>query len=661
MRPFAAITSLLLVTGLVGPLLFNSNPPPEEEAEAVLGNPRNLMIAYQRWKTQAKRNGADRKLVLPLGYSKGLSAEFTQAQGQAQLDLTDGTLSVEVRGLPNQEAFDVWLVDNGQSSVKPEPGDTMMRIDQLKHEGGSAKLRARLDHDSFSHFKLDFVVVVRAGQTPAEAGLLFGSPGLFQRLYYSQLRGPGESKTPSPDTASWSLLSAPFSALIPSLAHAGAFEDLAALLGDLVAQGEVLFFEETFGGNGRTCGTCHRAERNFIIDPEFIATLPPNDPLFVAEFNPALSDLENPELMREHGLILENLDGFNNPGVMRDTPPTLGLETSLTRDTSVPDMFFPTHMTGRSGDGAPGDGSLKAFAIGAVTQHFPKTLNRTSVEDGGDDFRIPTDPELIALEAFQRSLGRTQDPVLPLPLTDPNAMAGQTVFLDGVAGFGGKCNTCHMNAGANSTFDKQNNNFNTGVENSEATIALREEFGDAMPPDGGFGGDGVPGDSSDGFGNGKFNTPSLVEAADTLPSFHNGSAETLEEAIDFYNSNAFNDTAFNKIQLDETQVSQIAAFLRVINTLENIRSAIQFLTDAKNASTRNIAKRRTKQAREDTSDGIKVLIEQSLHPTAVRYLKNARKLVSKARTASTQPAMNTFIDQAVTALQSARADMVENG
>lgn len=132
-----------------------------------------------------------------------------------------------------------------------------------------------------------------------------------------------------------------------------------------------------------------------------------------------------------------------------------------------------------------------------------------------------------------------------------------------------------------------------------------------MPPDGGFGDDGDPPDPSDGFGNRRFNVPTLVEAADTLPSFHNGSAKTLEEAIDFYNSDAFNATQQgpfgNPIQLNATQVSQIAAFLRVINTLENIRSAIQFLTDAKKASTRNIAKRRTKQAREDTNDGMKVL------------------------------------------------------
>src|SRR5438128_2120713 len=63
----------------------------------------------------------------------------------------------------------------------------------------------------------------------------------------------------------------------------------------LIAKGRDLFFNETFAGNGRTCGTCHPAENNFTIDPAFIATLPKDNPLFVAEFNPDLKEnFENP-------------------------------------------------------------------------------------------------------------------------------------------------------------------------------------------------------------------------------------------------------------------------------------------------------------------------------------------------------------------------------
>ena len=65
----------------------------------------------------------------------------------------------------------------------------------------------------------------------------------------------------------------------------------------LIEEGRRIFFEETFDGNGRTCGTCHPATHNFTIDAEFIRTLHrrnPRDPLFVAEFVPELKELEDP-------------------------------------------------------------------------------------------------------------------------------------------------------------------------------------------------------------------------------------------------------------------------------------------------------------------------------------------------------------------------------
>src|SRR5262249_5920405 len=108
---------------------------------------------------------------------------------------------------------------------------------------------------------------------------------------------------------------------------------------DLIAEGEALFFQKQFNGNGRTCGTCHPAENNFTIEPEFIAGLPANDPLFVAEFNPDLNfdtngglRFENPRLMRYFGLIVENLDGFDDlccRFTMRSVPHTLGMSQTI--------------------------------------------------------------------------------------------------------------------------------------------------------------------------------------------------------------------------------------------------------------------------------------------------------------------------------------------
>src|SRR5262245_9366673 len=77
--------------------------------------------------------------------------------------------------------------------------------------------------------------------------------------------------------------------------------------------GAGVFFEETFGGNGRTCGTCHPASNNLTLDVAFINSRPQSDPLFVFENDPAhLGNLETSSLRAGAG-ILENVDGFQDP------------------------------------------------------------------------------------------------------------------------------------------------------------------------------------------------------------------------------------------------------------------------------------------------------------------------------------------------------------
>lgn len=415
---------------------------------------------------------------------------------------------------------------------------------------------------------------------------------------------------------------------------------------ELIAKGRALFFDETFDGNGRTCGTCHREDNNFTIDPAFMAKLPDDDPLFVAEFNPALKDLERPKLMREFGLILENQDGFDdlaNNFNLRGVPHTLGLRVSIASQQGP--------QTGWSGDGAPGDGSLRAFATGAVIQHFPKTLNRVP----GVDFRLPTDDELDALEAFQLSLGRQQDLTLPLALTGTVARRGQEIFLDNTLG---KCNACHFNAGANGDPNifgpgAGNLNFNTGVEDlPDQPADLTGEF---VPPDDGL---GTPGD-------GLFNTPPLVEAADTGAFFHNNSIETIEGAVAFYNGDAFNNSPAGQllvgatgsgINLDGTQVVEVAAFLRVINTLENIRASIQLLEQS-NRSRGGRAKELIGLAVADTKDGIGVLVGGGLHPQAVAHLKEAKHLARRA--ARSAFSRRSRANAAIRELEQARAEMIE--
>lgn len=415
----------------------------------------------------------------------------------------------------------------------------------------------------------------------------------------------------------------------------------------LVERGERIFMDETFNGNGRTCASCHRPTENFGLTPAFVATLPDDDPLFVAETNPDLAaNFENPRLMREFTLILENQDGFDdlqNNFNMRGIPHTLALNTSIDSREGA--------RTGWSGDGAPGDGSLRSFATGAVIQHFTKSTQRIS----GVDFRLPTDEELDALEAFQLSLGRQEDLQLPLPLKGVVASKGQELFMDINLG---KCNACHFNAGANGNPaifgpDAGNLNFDTGVENLPDQPA--DLTGELVPPDDGFGSPG----------NGEFNTPPLVEAADTGPFFHNNSVETIEGSVAFYNGDAFTNSPAGQllvnatgsaINLDATQVVAVAAFLRVINALENIRSSNDLLDravatmDKPNTSSGPLFDR----AIHDTEDAIQVLAGGGLHPAAAARLRVALDLIRQARSAKDPKLRARYANDAIAAETSAR-------
>jgi cytochrome c peroxidase len=229
------------------------------------------------------------------------------------------------------------------------------------------------------------------------------------------------------------------------------------------------------------------------------------------------------------------------------------------------------------------------------------------------------------------------------------AKRGQEIFLDNNLG---KCNICHSNAGANAVIGGQNQgnaNFNTGVEDlPDQPADLTNEL---VPPDDGL---GTPGD-------GTFNTPPLVEAADTGPFFHNNAIETIEGAVGFYDGESFNNSpagqAVGGIELDGTQIVAIAAFLRVINALENIRESVEFLqksTKRKSAEAKQLLGR----ALNETDDSIAVLVSGGLHPQAVAHLRQARKLTEEA--ARSWFSRVRLTEDAIREQQKARAEMVES-
>ncbi len=453
---------------------------------------------------------------------------------------------------------------------------------------------------------------------------------------------------------------------------------VAGLVTSEICAGADIFFRETFEGNGRSCGSCHPVENNFTIDIPFIDALldiNPFDPLFVHEQEPELIDLEIHEL-KTLGLVRENIDGFDDLDdkyVMRGVPHTLSLATTLAPDPMHEGAELPLERTGWSGDGAPGAGSLRDFLTGAITQHFPTDLSR----EPGVSFRLPTEQELDLTLAYQMSLGRMNELDLTrVKLTDPEANEGRLSFLDPQRG---RCNVCHANAGANHLDTGRNRNLDTGTRKAPATST----FGAF---DGGFGGVGLAEPNIDvldlgflnGFGDGTFNTPPLIEAVDTPPFFHtNAFGDDIEAAVAFYVSSFFKESLAGRelearfgapIQFPDSDIVKMGRLLRVLSAAFNLDLAEQRLRAARELAgqfhdTRDdVQKRLMELAEVEIDDALRVLgvAGTPLHPVSRYRLRQAKDEIAAGLSAAAWSARESRISTALLRVQNARDPLGSN-
>jgi len=672
------------------------NPP-----NTGMADPDALMNAFDKY-VAGLPAGAGTHLVMSLVALRGLTSESMNAGGALEgasgvtIDLDAGTVVSRVRGLPADGTFDLWLIQNRSGpgdTTMAEPHDTLMRIGTYQAQACPAAeptllcLSVSLGAHSFAKFLPDRAFVVRSNQTPLSSFVLTGSSTIFDRLLHGQVRLVHEAGDEPDDEHG-------FDPMAPA--------KRAAYFGKLIAEGRRLFVKEQFSGNGRACGTCHVESHNFTIDPESISKLPPTDPLFVAETSPALRvNFEKPDLMRKLGVFVENVDGFDDLAhkfVLRSAQNVQALLNSTTR----PDPSFgldfssnglnadPPERLGWGNDGAP----LREFAGVAIVQHATKTLNRRP----GIDFRVPTDEELDALAAYQLALGRQENFDLPaLVLTSNIATKGKTLYLDtGTLGEPGhkNCNACHFNGGGAAAFsfnptkpgfprlDGSPSGFNIGspTNANETPVALTL----GLPRDGGFGVLPMP---AGGFGNFRvvgsaripfeeFNTPPVVESADAAPFFHNHTVKDLESAVAFYGTDAFQKGRFSignpannaiPIQIsadpNDPEVQAIAAFLRVLNALENIRSSINVAERGRTMKKDEDASDLAGLALAETGDAIKVLSEGALAANAEAGILSARANLVLARmllqTAqhTRHPAIDDVFQLARGKLRAARSDL----
>jgi len=644
------VPCLLLMTILVPedrPAAAGSQNP----LHALIAQQSNLELFYLDWQKRYLARGGDRNVEIPVAWEDSLSTERSAARGLIFLDLIDGTARAEVRGLGDRPA-EVWLVDNQEGpgrTVRPEPGDRMIRLGRLEAQSGAGSVSTMATDfvpGLFEDFAIDLVVVASPGRTPAESRLLVGTRPFFERLY-TRTRIAREEARENPlfgPAALMDVLSPrPAEASSTILASHG-------LVSQAAAEGADLFFRGTFEGNGRTCGTCHRAENNLALDVDFIKTLSASDKLFIAEHAPeagGVPGIERPRLLRSHGQILMNSDGFEDPAgkfVMRASQHTLSLATSI----RSPDERSFIQRTGWGGDAAPGSGALRLLPNAAVKQHFTKTLGRVD----GVDFFLPADDQLDSMEAFMLSGGRLNElDLFRVRLTHTPAQAGMVTFR-------GFCGRCHFNAGA-TIGGGFNLNFTTGVERASDPSQATE----AHPRDGGFGtarldcnGDG----QLDCFGDSSFNVPPLIEAADTEPFFHNHSAATIEDAVTFYTTDAFTDGA---LPLSRTDVLNVAAFLRVLNASFNSAISIQRneaalkLETSRDGNTRGTVNMLLALSSSEAADAVEVLGARKLHPKSVKLLQDAVSLNGRAITAKKTADRQALIRRALDKIKAAKGQL----
>ena len=331
----------------------------------------------------------------------------------------------------------------------------------------------------------------------------------------------------------------------------------------LIDEGFRVFDEETFDGNGRTCTTCHIPETQYNIFPSHIATLDGEELDLVLASN--VPGLENPTLIMERGLFNVGEEGEGDTALDCDDEMechgpifrgSMGIAALALNTVFINDTFNPENtcapglrcsMLGWSGQGSPrnfhhhgvddpdADGSVRAFANGAVAQHFTTCLERTLDEC----FRFATAEEMDAMEAFQNWLGRREQFFIrDMVFSDARAERGRELYMSNEA----SCNTCHFNGGANfspSHFipDPVGANIFQHSDVDLDRFRLTELTGVFIPEDEGF--------IFEGQNPAAMNGQSAVESVPKEAFFHkhiilNGSGEEIEEgggiegAISFY-------------------------------------------------------------------------------------------------------------------------------
>jgi hypothetical protein len=344
-------------------------------------------------------------------------------------------------------------------------------------------------------------------------------------------------------------------------------------LGNL-SEGKRLFEQETFGGNGRTCLTCHSRETGTISpeDAQRRFAQNPRDPLFLHDGSDDGKGNGTTRMLSDATFLVEiplpaNVTLADDPKarsvvLKRGTPTTL----------NTPALDPVLMLDGR-------EPNLESQAAGAIRSHYQNA-------------RQPRPEELKRIAEFQKTPGFFSslqlliyaylgpEPRLPRGRTE-SEKRGQRFFEDAPFAPGkkeGVCALCHSGPMLNQTnrfvpFQPPGSRFSNVAVSEFNTAANRVRDFIFHNPDGSttivrspdpgralLTGRPEPGN----FDNlNAFKIPTLWGIRHTAPYFHDNSAKTLEAVADHYQR--FLKIVASPVILTEQDKADMVAYMKLLN------------------------------------------------------------------------------------------------
>jgi cytochrome c peroxidase len=350
--------------------------------------------------------------------------------------------------------------------------------------------------------------------------------------------------------------------LAPEDTQAAAARDGSAVAGQALAgdasAGEFLFRHETFGGNGRTCETCHGLATGTVSPAELQARYlqNPQEPMFRAlDSDDGKTGLSYVRLL-QNATVLVSLPLPANTRLLNPFTTHVTLQRGIPSTLDTPALDPVLMLDGR----AP---SLTVQAHGAIMGHAQAT-------------RVPTAQELASIASFEQTLFSSPalkhyaetgvPPALPEGNTD-SEKRGRAFFRPE-----GACGQCHSGpmlnevAPGNALGQPAGSRFST-VLVSELNVGLSpvntfllqrpDGLVDVLssPDPGRF---LITGRRED-FNH--FKIGSLWNIKNTAPYFHDNSAKTLEQLMDHYGTVV---TTQQGTMLSQQDKADIIAWLKLL-------------------------------------------------------------------------------------------------